>query len=61
MSSPNRERWFLNDEKNFLLYLENTDIHMVHKQIYSVSVILKFHEGEIRENCLKGLLGVGGS
>lgn len=43
----------LDVEKNLTHFMYKAQIHRVLKQVYGVSVVLKFYQGVIRKRCLK--------
>lgn len=48
-----RQNCFLEGEKKLIIFMNNTDIHTVHKWVYNIPVLLTFHgKGAISEKCL---------
>lgn len=47
--------------KQILFYIQSPNMHTVHKQIYSISVILTFHRGGVRAGMQPGRAWGGGA
>lgn len=48
----------LGSKKSYSFHVENIAIHILYKQIFGISVVLKFHKRWLGKKCLKTTIGV---